>query len=99
MTARDYLAGVVLHYLLNNPETKLRLQADAQMRCQHIEQIAGEEAFTRANEILNHFPSRDVIELALCESEKLILKPNQLYFFRIHPDCLRCKELEKANEP
>jgi len=37
--------------------------------------------------------SHDIIELALCESEILILKPNVHYVFKVMPNCKRCKEL------
>lgn len=37
----------------------------------------------------------DVVVLYLCESEQVILKPNQLYKFEVKEDCERCKELAK----
>ena len=38
----------------------------------------------------------EVVELALCESERLVLKPNQLYIFKVYEDCEACKRIEKA---
>lgn len=35
-----------------------------------------------------------VTEMYLCETERLFLKPNQLYRFAVHPNCARCQELE-----
>lgn len=32
-------------------------------------------------------------EMLLCETDRIILKPNQLYIFRVDPDCKRCNEL------
>ena len=37
----------------------------------------------------------EVVVLYLCESEQIILKPNQLYKFEVKEDCERCKELAK----
>lgn len=35
------------------------------------------------------------LEMYLCEQNMVILKPNQLYIFRVAPDCDKCKLLEK----
>jgi hypothetical protein len=35
------------------------------------------------------------IEMRLCETERLILKPDQLYRFTVDPNCTRCNELHK----
>jgi len=37
--------------------------------------------------------SSHVIELALCEQERLFLRPNALYRFVVHPSCERCAEI------
>jgi hypothetical protein len=34
------------------------------------------------------------IELYLCEINRLILHPDQLYIFRKHPDCKECAKYE-----
>lgn len=34
-----------------------------------------------------------VVELAMCEQEHLVLKPDQLYVFRVMPGCARCEAL------
>jgi hypothetical protein len=36
------------------------------------------------------------IEMALCEQEFLILRPDTLYIFRVIPNCERCKALAEA---
>jgi hypothetical protein len=36
-----------------------------------------------------------VTRMGLCETEFLILKPNQLYEFVVMPGCARCEELER----
>ncbi len=41
---------------------------------------------------------QDVIELAMCEQEHLILRPNRLYMFVVHKGCKRCEELAKVYE-
>ena len=38
------------------------------------------------------------VEMYLCETEHLVLKP-QLYRFLIHPDCKRCTEMERLGDP
>jgi hypothetical protein len=40
-----------------------------------------------------------VIELRLCETEQLVLKPRVLYHFTVDPACARCKELDKLGNP
>jgi len=35
----------------------------------------------------------EIIELRLCETERLILRPNVLYRFTVASDCPRCTEL------
>lgn len=35
-------------------------------------------------------------EMYLCETEFLVLHPDQLYLFRVEPDCQRCEELARA---
>jgi len=42
--------------------------------------------------------SDKIIKLYLCESEMLILKPNQRYIFKVDENCKRCKELEDAGK-
>lgn len=37
------------------------------------------------------------IVLQLCETEHLILRPNTLYLFTVHPTCARCRELERQS--
>lgn len=40
-----------------------------------------------------------VLELMLCEAYRLVLRPNRLYVFRVHPDCPNCVALgEQAFE-
>ncbi len=34
-----------------------------------------------------------VVELYLCESQSLVLKPNTLYWFRVDAKCERCKSI------
>lgn len=36
-----------------------------------------------------------ITEMYLCETERLILHPNQLYKFIVDKNCSRCKALEK----
>lgn len=35
----------------------------------------------------------NVVAMALCEVEKVILRPNQLYLFVVMPDCPKCESL------
>lgn len=37
----------------------------------------------------------EVCELCMCESRKLILRPNLLYRFKIYDDCENCQEIAK----
>lgn len=37
--------------------------------------------------------SEAVTIMGLCETEQLVLHPNQLYRFMVMPDCARCAEL------
>jgi hypothetical protein len=37
--------------------------------------------------------ARKVVELKLCETERLVLRPDTLYRFVVAPDCDRCTEL------
>lgn len=37
------------------------------------------------------------VELALCESEQLVLKADTLYVFRVYAGCKRCEELHEMN--
>lgn len=39
------------------------------------------------------YPNEPICELWLCESRHLGLKPNQIYLFRINPDCADCKQV------
>jgi len=39
---------------------------------------------------------QEVIVLALCESERLVLRPDQLYRFTVMPGCARCAELASS---
>lgn len=41
----------------------------------------------------------DVLEMFLCETEKLILQPNRLYRFRVNALCERCVSLEREGNP
>lgn len=47
----------------------------------------------------NASEAETVIELCLCESERLILKANTFYRFTVDETCDRCKELDKLNRP
>lgn len=38
------------------------------------------------------------VEMYLCETERLFLKPNQLYRFVVHPTCERCDEISKLTD-
>lgn len=38
-------------------------------------------------------------QLWLCESASLVLHPNRLYYFTVHPDCDECKRLAAMNVP
>lgn len=40
----------------------------------------------------------DVLEMGLCETEHVLLKPNRTYRFVVMPDCDRCKELADRSE-
>ena len=40
----------------------------------------------------------EVTEMFLCETERLFLRPNQLYRFKVSPDCKRCRELAEMFE-
>lgn len=40
-----------------------------------------------------------VLELRLCETERLILKPNRLYLFTVDPQCNRCCKLAGLSAP
>lgn len=40
-----------------------------------------------------------VVELCLCETEHLVLRPHQLYYFVVDEDCARCKELAALSAP
>jgi hypothetical protein len=40
----------------------------------------------------------EVIELALCESKHLVLRPNTLYKFIVIPTCEECKKLASVYE-
>lgn len=40
----------------------------------------------------------EVIEMALCETEHLGLRPNVLYRFSVRPECRRCAEMAAAYE-
>ena len=40
-----------------------------------------------------------VVEMRLCESERLFLKPDQLYRFTVADNCQRCKEIAEATLP
>lgn len=33
-----------------------------------------------------------VIEMRLCEAKKLVLKPDQLYYFTVDPNCQECRD-------
>lgn len=46
---------------------------------------------------LESFDSQ-IIEMGLCETEQVILKPDQLYKFVEMPNCKRCAELAKFNK-
>jgi hypothetical protein len=37
-------------------------------------------------------------EMALCESEMLVLKPDRPYVFRVMPDCERCARIAAVHE-
>jgi len=39
-----------------------------------------------------------VVELALCETEMVILKPDQLYRFVVVPGCERCAKLQEMGK-
>jgi hypothetical protein len=41
---------------------------------------------------------KNYIELRLCETEFLILKPNVFYMFTVDPNCSRCIELEEIGK-
>lgn len=38
------------------------------------------------------------LEMALCESERLALRPNQPYIFHTMPDCARCVKLAERTK-
>lgn len=44
----------------------------------------------------NKTATPDIIELALCEQNALMLRPGVLYRFSVRPGCEAC---ERANEP
>lgn len=39
-----------------------------------------------------------IIEMYICEVDHIILQPNQLYRFLIHPNCEKCKKLDVYKE-
>jgi hypothetical protein len=39
------------------------------------------------------------VQLALCEQERLILRPNVPYMFTVHPGCARCNQLALYSSP
>lgn len=43
--------------------------------------------------------SQSRVDLALCEQEHLILRPDILYRFIVHPNCERCNELATIGAP
>jgi hypothetical protein len=43
-------------------------------------------------------PSDNVVNMALCSTEHVFLKPNQLYRFYQHPTCKRCAMLAAYSE-
>lgn len=45
------------------------------------------------NKTTNDFPDEPVCELSLCETVHLVLKPNQIYIFRVDHTCPTCVKL------
>jgi len=39
-----------------------------------------------------------ITELFLCESHRLILRPNTPYIFKVDPTCEKCVEMAKINK-
>ena len=42
---------------------------------------------------------QSALELKLCETEQLFLKPDVLYRFSVDPDCERCREIARIGDP
>jgi hypothetical protein len=41
----------------------------------------------------------EVVELALCEQDSIVLKADQLYVFRVVPSCQKCMILWEKSRP
>lgn len=41
----------------------------------------------------------ETMEMFLCEQDKVILKPDQPYLFKVDPTCQKCLELERIGKP
>lgn len=42
--------------------------------------------------------SNDVVEVAMCATEWVMLKPDQLYLFFVTPGCKRCEEMARQSQ-
>ena len=42
--------------------------------------------------------AEEPLEMCLCESHRLILRPGKLYRFRVDPDCEKCVEMGRTYE-
>jgi len=47
---------------------------------------------------MNIKPTRKVVILFLCEQDRLLLKPQQLYYFIVSKDCPSCQKLEQQRK-
>lgn len=45
-----------------------------------------------------HFGDKPVVELYLCEYQRLILKPLTLYWFMVDPGCEQCRRIEEEGK-
>ena len=57
----------------------------------HAEKIPGIAAILSRRSV-----EPQVVEMRLCESERLFIKPDQLYRFSVAENCQRCKEIAEA---
>lgn len=42
--------------------------------------------------------NENVIEMYMCEVNGIFLRPDQLYIFRVDPNCEKCKKLDVYRE-
>lgn len=69
----------------------------------HEHQIAlAEKEERKKRDLENYWRSShdpEVMQMALCEQERVILRPNILYRFVVHPGCPKCARVAEIAEP